>query len=518
MDASARDLRPGAERFSRFCAAVVLALMTLVMGYLFIMSMLATSDISTGEGFGELLVFRQDNVLVNLGLLILCVGLLYLFWRFSDKIRLSTLTVILLAWTVVAGALFVMSSKLQPSQDSYVVSFWAMQSAKGDTSYYHFYFKRFPYQFGYALYEELIFRLVFLVLPNIPEGFASMLVQAGNVFFLAVTEFALIRIVGLTFRSERAQKLTALLLLLSLHGILFSTYMYGNMPGLAFSALAVWAFLTFQERPNWPSGILCALCLALAVILKYNYMIVFIAIAIIWFICLLRRRQLKSLLCLLLCVVAVLGLKDMPQRYYERRMGEDFGRGISLWGWMALGFNEGQTASGWYDPAYTVDLFEKNDGNSAEAARQAREVIKERIAFFTQEPKEGAAFFNRKFLSQWNEPSYEVIWNNNVREHYSQPGRLYELLCRSGENTLKLLMNFYQQCILFGFVLALASLWRRREICQTLLPLIILGGVLYHLLCEAKSQYSFAFFLLMIPIGAYGLHFLFEGLSGHKNA
>ena len=181
MDASARDLRPGAERFSRFCAAVVLALMTLVMGYLFIMSMLATSDISTGEGFGELLVFRQDNVLVNLGLLILCVGLLYLFWRFSDKIRLSTLTVILLAWTVVAGALFVMSSKLQPSQDSYVVSFWAMQSAKGDTSYYHFYFKRFPYQFGYALYEELIFRLVFLVLPNIPEGFASMLVQAGNV-------------------------------------------------------------------------------------------------------------------------------------------------------------------------------------------------------------------------------------------------------------------------------------------------------------------------------------------------
>ena len=512
------ELRPAGERFSRFCAIIVLSLITLIMGYLFIMSMLATSDISTGEGFGELLTFRRDNVLVNLAVLVLCVGLLYLFWRFCDAIRLSSLTALLLIWTLAAGAIFVMSSRLQPSQDSYVVSFWAMQSAKGDTSYYHFYFKRFPYQFGYALYEELIFRAVFLVLPNIPEGFASMLVQAGNVFFLAVTEYALIRIVGLTFHSGRAQKLTALLLLLSLHGILFSTYMYGNVPGLAFSALAVWAFLAFQERPNWLSGILCALCLALAVILKYNYMIVFIAVAITWLVCLLRRRQLKSLLCLLLCAAAVLGLKDMPQRYYEHRMGEDFGSGISLWGWMALGFNEGQTASGWYDPAYTVNLFEDNGGDSAEAARQARAIIKDRIAFFRQEPGEGAAFFNRKFLSQWNEPSYEVIWNNNVREHYSPPGRIYELLCRSGESTLKLLMNFYQQGILFGFLLALVGLWRRREICQCLLPLIILGGVLYHLLCEAKSQYSFAFFLLMIPIASYGLHFLFEALQGRKNA
>ena len=164
------ELRPAWERFSRFCAIIVLSLITLIMGYLFIMSMLATSDISTGEGFGELLTFRRDNVLVNLAVLVLCVGLLYLFWRFCDAIRLSSLTALLLIWTLAAGAIFVMSSRLQPSQDSYVVSFWAMQSAKGDTSYYHFYFKRFPYQFGYALYEELIFRAVFLVLPNIPEG------------------------------------------------------------------------------------------------------------------------------------------------------------------------------------------------------------------------------------------------------------------------------------------------------------------------------------------------------------
>ncbi len=505
--------KTGAERFSRFCACVVLALLSLIVGYLFAASLLGTSDISTGAGLGEVLQFQRDNVPVNVLALVLSVGLLYLFWRVCDRIRLSVLTWILLLWTVFAGALFIASVKLQPSQDSYVVTFWAMQSARGDTSYYHFYFRRFPYQFGYALYEELAFRLMFLVLPDLPEGFACMLLQGLNVVFLAVTEYALIRCAGLMFRSERAQKLTALLLLFSPHGIYFSTYLYGNLPGLAFAALALWAFLAFQEREGWLSGILCAVCLSMAVILKYNYMIVFIAVVIIWLICLLRRFRWKSLLCLLLCAASVLVLKDMPQRFYERRMGEEFGSGISLWGWMAMGIHEGQTCSGWYDTTYTVDLFESLEGDSAAAAAAAREVIAGRLEEFRQDPEAALAFFNRKFLSQWNEPTYEVIWNNNVREHFSPPGRLYRLLCLEGEQTVKGLMNFYQQLIFFGLLAALALFWYKREICQCLVPVILLGSVLYHILCEAKSQYAFAFFLMMLPLAAGGLSALYGLIS-----
>lgn len=504
-------------KFSRFCAGVVLALMSLIALYLFIASMLATSEVSTGEGYGELLYFLRDNAALNLAVLLLCLAVLYLFWRVSDHIRLSFVVGLLLAWTVLAGALFVMSTKLEPSQDSYVVTFWSMQSAKGDTSYYHPYFRHFPYQFGYALYEESFFRALFLVLPNIPEGYACMALQGINVLFVALTEVALIRCVGLMFRSQRAQKLTALLLLCSVHGILTSTYLYGNIPGLAFSVLAVWAFLAFQEHRRWGSALLCALCMTLAVILKLNYMIVFIALMITWLVCLLRRMELKSLLCLLLCAASVLALKELPQRYYERRMGEQFGRGISLYGWMALGFNEGETCSGWYNPVYTVDLFEQSGGDRDAAAKAAKSVIAGRIEDFRQEPGEALAFFNRKFLSQWNEPSYESIWNNNVRQHYSEPGRLYDLLCRSGEGTLKGLMNFYQQLILCGVVLALAALWRRREICQCLFPLIILGGVLYHLLFEAKSQYALAYFLLMIPLAAWGLTAFFEWIPVKKS-
>ncbi len=81
---------------------------------------------------------------------------------------------------------------------------------------------------------------------------------------------------------------------------------------------------------------------------------------------------------------------------------------------------------------------------------------------------------------------------------------------------MKALMNQVQQLIFFGFAAALVFLWRRREITQCLLPLIVLGGILYHLLFEAKSQYALAFFLLMIPMAAWGIGRLFETIDRRR--
>lgn len=504
-----------AERFSRFCAGVVLALVTLAAVYLFVMSMLQSADISTGSGYGEILRFVKDNLLLNLLALLAGTALLYGFWRLCGRISLKLLTALLLAWTMAAGLAFIASVRLQPSQDSEVVTFFAMQAARGDFSYFHNYYARFPYQFGYTLYEELLFRPIFRLAPGIPEGYACMLLQAGNLVLLCVTDLALIQCVGLLANSEQAQKMTALLLLLSLHGILFSTYLYGNIPGLAFSVLAVWMFLLHQRNRRWLAGILCGLFLTLGVILKLNYMIVLVALGIIWLLCLIRRWDWRSALCLLLCLAAVLSLKDMPQRIYERRMETDFGSGVPLVGWLALGMHEGQTEAGWYEATYTAQAFDNAGQDSKAAAQVAGAAVKERLAWFREHPSQAGDFFRRKFLSQWNEPSYETIWNNNVRGHFSEPGRLYTLLCRQGEDGLKLLMNFYQQLILFGMCAVLVLLWRRREIIQCVFPLIILGGVLYHILFEAKSQYAFSYFMLMIPLAAWGLTALYGKLQRH---
>ena len=61
-------------------------------------------------------------------------------------------------------------------------------------------------------------------------------------------------------------------------------------------------------------------------------------------------------------------------------------------------------------------------------------------------------------------------------------------------------------CLLFGLI----RLWRKKDLLRCLLPLVMLGGLLYHLLFEAKSQYAMPYFVLILPIAAYGLFTLFR--------
>ena len=45
------------------------------------------------------------------------------------------------------------------------------------------------------------------------------------------------------------------------------------------------------------------------------------------------------------------------------------------------------------------------------------------------------------------------------------------------------------------------------------LPVTVLGGFLYHMIFEAKSQYIFVYAMYLIPLAALGLAVLSDGLS-----
>ena len=145
--------------------------------------------------------------------------------------------------------------------------------------------------------------------------------------------------------------------------------------------------------------------------------------------------------------------------------------------WMAMGFSEGHAGPGWYKEDNTVKFF-THSGNDAEAtAEHAKQVISERCAEFAADPGEALRFFSTKLRTQWNEPTYESVWINQVQQSYSEKGGLYELFCGRGEQFFGGVMNQFQQLIFFGVLLSLFELWRRRVMESSLLPLIILGAV-----------------------------------------
>jgi hypothetical protein len=87
---------------------------------------------------------------------------------------------------------------------------------------------------------------------------------------------------------------------------------------------------------------------------------------------------------------------------------------------------------------------------------------------------------------------------------------VFDALCGRGAKRTVDVMNVYQQFIFLCLLFGLIRLWRKKDLLRCLLPLVLLGGILYHLLFEAKSQYAMPYFVLILPIAAYGLFTFFR--------
>lgn len=518
-------LDAAAEKLNRLAAAVVLVLMLLFMLYLTAAAFFETADIGTENAAGELAAIFADNVFLNIIIMALLLSVMYLFFRHCDALSLKKLELVLMLWTLVLGLCFIASVKLCAPwySDSYYLTYTAQRAAIGDYSVISSaedgysamsaYFVRYPYQFGFVLYEELFFRISGALLPGLPEGYYCMALQGVNLLWLLLAYHALIRISALLYGRDRLTKMTALFLALCLPAVLSCSFLYGNIPAFACGTAAVWMFAAFVRERRFLYGLLCAPLMAVAVALKLNMLIFFAATAIIWLLELLKSRSLKSLVCLLLTAASVFTLSSLPQSIYESRSGRSFGEGIPMIAWMAMGLSEGHAGPGWYSEKYTVTAFKESGADPEATAANARQVVKERLAYFADEPGEALRFFSVKLRTQWNEPSYESLWINQIQSSYSEKGAIYEAVCVKGERRTLNFMNQYQQLIFLGVLFSLITLWKKRDTTQLILLVIILGGMLYHLLFEAKSQYAMSYFVLMVPMAACGYSKLFNRIE-----
>ena len=507
-----------AAESERAAAALVLVLVLAFMLSLTAAAFFQTADLSTNDPSGERIAFYADNVFLNLIMLALMLCALYLFYCHCDHIRLRRLELLLLLWIFAAGTAFVASVKLRAPyySDSYMVTYAAQRAAAHDFSILMDpYFRRFPFQLGYVLYSEVFFRVASRILAGLPEGYQWLALQEVNLLWLLLAYHALLQSARLLFRRDRTVKLTAVLLFFCLQPVFSVTFLYGNMPAFACGCAAVWMFLEVLEKRRLYAALLTVAFLAAAVTLKLNLLIFCVAIGGVCLIELFKKRSWRGAAALLLAAICVLTVSKLPQRFYEKRMEYSFGSGIPMIAWMAMGFDEGHAAPGWYKEDHTVTAFERSGRDPAATAEQARAALQERLAAFTTHPRRALRFFWDKLRSQWNEPTYGSLWLNQVHLSFSEKGAIYDFLCgsASAERRTTAVLNQFQQLIFLGMLLGCFGLWHKKSVKSCLLPLIVLGGLLYHLLFEAKSQYALPYYVLMLPVAAYGLTRLFRRIE-----
>jgi len=477
------------EKISVWSAAAVALISLPISLLLFFMSVSHTFYIGTDSNLAELKELRVDNPYVTILFIIILVCMLYLFNQGTGYIRRLPLVAVTLIWCFVLGFGFVYSASRIPAGDAEIVANAAFQMSRGNLNGMESYFEQYPFRLGLALYEEVFFRFLAFIFPGISRGYSIMALQVVNVLLIALSFYAVLHISALLYDSEKAEKMSALMLICAIPIIINGTSLSGRVPALTCSLLGMWSFLLFMkdEKPGYAAA--CALLLGIAQSIKMDSVVILIAILIVMAIKFLCSRKRSILILMASCVLFSALIMSLPMVIYQARIGNRvFADDVSVYSAMGLAEEEDQYLH--YDGLYSA----------------MNHAVSQKVVEQNKVSSKGWESLNE----QWNEPSFRTLFNNRDSLHYRETGILYRLLCYDMERISLSFMNLWQSFVLFGFIIGIIRILIKRDIIKALPVICVLGGFLLHLFYRAQSQHAMKYYLLMIPVAANGFEELFK--------
>mgnify|MGYP001365195669 CR=1 FL=1 len=500
------DPKSGAIRTAGMLELLALVA-ALVCALAFVYTSLTTTNYIDPKLYeGQHILAKADPILLNLAVTLVVLALFRALriTRLPDWFVRSA-SIVLLAALALIGVVWSLLMKAVPISDQDVLFTSALSLVKGDpsalqntTGYEYFYFVRFPYQLGYLSCLETVMRLL-------GEQGTLIAVPIFNVLLLVSGYGALLLTTQRLFDDNRITFLTLLLLCVCVQPILACTWIYGLIPALSFSLWSVYFAVRFLQNGKKREIPFFVLFAALAVYMKPNAWIVAAAVAITLLLQALKARGWKSLVAAVILLGMCVPLPKIVQATYEDRIGVSFGKGYPMSSWMAMGMRDSWMAAGWYN-GYSKEMYYTYGTDLEAISERNRKDIAESVQGFADDPKGAYDFYQEKFASQWNEPTLESIWVSVVCDSYGERGKLAQSIYdgRWPGVVLEEAMGYVQQIVYVGFALSLLILLRKRSVEQLILPIAIVGGVLFHLLFEANSKYALSYLPLFLPYAAYG--------------
>lgn len=516
--------------FETICSYGITILCFIFFGYVAIMSVLQTSEFDSANFGGEVIQFNYDDLVMNfflLGGFFLLVFALSRYANVFKKVSDLALVVGLSVYTITLGFIWIFMAQSVPAADSGTVTQTAMEAAKGnyqsfqasnDTFYNNVsYYKIYPFQLGFVFISEIVYRIFGTT--------TSMPMQVFNVLALTALYIAIVAISKRLFKSKSVTFITVFMLAGCIQGILFTTFVYGNIIGIA---SAMWAcyfvirFMQSEEKRNYLNLLPASLLMALSVVAKYNNMIWLAAICIALLIYIIKNKKWLHFVSIAFVVLISVGSFNLVIMSYEKRSGVDFGKGVDQILYLDAGLNESAMAPGWYNDMAKSKFLNANLDNKL-ADSWAKTDMKERLNKFKQDSHYRNNFFSKKILSQWNEPSYESLWVSQVKGHYfgevKENTTLYSIYSGKINKFLYDYFDFFQMITFILFAIGVAGLIKKRCSAETIMILTgLAGGFIYHTLFEGKSQYVLTYFIVMIMFSSYGLYLLVKPKNFNNNS
>ena len=138
-------------------------------------------------------------------------------------------------------------------------------------------------------------------------------------------------------------------------------------------------------------------------------------------------------------------------------------------------------------------------------------------------PKVFITFYSEKIGSTWLNPTFQTIWcslpgqryrNSEEYAHYISYHE--KALSMVGGDLAKTEEYYFDICQIIIFIFAgigIFKISKNQNLKQVILPIIFIGGFLFHILWETKSIYVIQYYFLLLPYTALGIDYIISKIS-----
>lgn len=454
----------------------------------------------------EYTFFVSDIAFVHIVALILVVVVVLVYRKFiegriPEKIK-SILWIAAIIIYMVSMAVISIYVSMQPRADQKFVVDAALAMLKGDYSAFETggYINVYPNQVGIVYFFYWIFKIF-------PFGYKTVCVL--NAISLGVIVWGMNGI-GRLFLKKNNAYIVGIITMLFFPLSCYVTFIYGNIIGMALSTVSIYYSWRYFENRKKSQIFIAMITAALAVLVKENFLIPMIGICIFILLDIVIKRNMKSILWLLAILAVTLGVSNIVEVHVEKITNQRIGSGVPTLAWVAMGMQEGYMAPGWHNQ-YNEDVYRANNCDTELTNEVVKKDISNRAKEFVANPGKCVKFFFKKTVSQWNNPTFEGYWINDLFLRTSEghkvkkiAGVLGSIAGEPGNKMFTWYSNIFQSLIWIGVCLWIVLGRREVQTNQLLLATIFVGGFLFHLIWEAKCQYVLPYFVLLFPYACKG--------------
>lgn len=367
------------------------------------------------------------------------------------------------------------------------------------------YKQQIPLAFIYSIFFSIIHCDIVVIL------------RALNVIGNIAIVFALYKIGKQLSKKYEINKVLLLTLIVTFISLpMLSTFIYGDLPGLALSLFSVYYIMKYTETKKLKFCLLSSLLAMVGYMMRMNSLIFIIATVMYLVLNLikdirenrkerleanintnkenLRKSYILETAIIVIYVVIAIIPSNIVENYYMDKYDMDKTKGIPKINYFLMGMEESGRGNGWYNEGTGEPALKNPEGIKEEYKIR----IKDRLKYFSNHIGEAIDFYTKKIASMWTENTYSAVMNNKTSDDDPKLGMVGPL-------------TFYQKVLLIITTLCsiIVLVQNRKNISLELLFLltIFIGGFAFHILWEAKSRYIIPYIVVLVPLASVKIDF-----------